>query len=278
MTRLEVSPIEVPPEQALSVCQITTKYLGVEDEVRAYKAAGMNGISLWLDKIRAYGVIRGAKLLRESGLPVISMVGAPCILPTGVDGEGEAFDDLCDVLDDCEILGVPVLGVVPGNRYGRSLDAMESMTVETLSRLGEEARQRGVILAVEAVHEPYVDFLNSLADADRVVRAVGLPSVGLLFDAWHLCHEPDLDTRVEETASRIALVHFSDWRDPTRYHDDRLLPGEGVLPLKSILQKLNSSGYAGFYDVEIFSEDIWRGDQAENLRICRAFFDSVWGL
>jgi sugar phosphate isomerase/epimerase len=206
------------------------------------------------------------------------MVGAPCILPSGGSEADQAFDDLCDVLDDCEILGVPVLGLVPGNRYGRSPDAMESMTVETLSRLGEEARKRGVILALEAVHEPYIDFLNSLADADRVIRAVGLPSVGLLFDAWHLCHEPDLDKRIEETASRIALVHFSDWRDPTRCHDDRLLPGEGVLPLKSILRKLNSSGYEGFYDVEIFSEDIWQEDQAENLRICRAFFDSVWGL
>ena len=31
-----------------------------------------------------------------------------------------------------------------------------------------------------------------------------------------------------------------------------------------------------FYDVEIFSEDVWRSDCDVILRKCRAFFDATW--
>jgi sugar phosphate isomerase/epimerase len=273
---ITVKPASSVPDRALSVCQITTKYLTLKEEVRAYKAAGIDGISLWWDKLKVHGAAQGARLLSEAQLPAVSMVGAPPMVGASAAQTREAFDDLRRALDDCAAVGASVLGVVAGNRNGRSLQAMEQATIEVLDRLGEEARQRGVTLALEAIHAPYFDFLNTLRDADRIVRAVDQPSVGLLFDTWHLCHEPELDTRIEETASRIALVHFSDWRQPTRCHDDRLLPGEGVLPLKRMLSRLYSSGYRGYFDIEVFSEDVWQADPMANLRACRAFFDTVW--
>ncbi|MGO1074953.1 sugar phosphate isomerase/epimerase family protein [Inquilinus sp. CA228] len=277
MTGPATSPVKAAPERALSVCHITTKYMSFEDEVRAYAAAGLNGMSFWWDKLTAYGVTRGARVLRDSGLPAISMVGAPFLVAADPGQAANTFEDLCRALDDCAEVGIPILGVVPGNRYGRSVVAMEDLTVEALLRLAPEARTRGVTLALEAIHEPYFDFLNTLADADRLVRKVDSASVGLLFDAWHLWHEPDLFRRIEETGPRIVLTHFSDWREPTRYHDDRLLPGHGAIPLKSILRKVSASGFQGFYDVEVFSEEIWRGDQFDNLIACRSFFDSIWG-
>ena len=275
MAELSVSTCDFP-RRALSVCEITTKYLTFEQDVHAYKAAGIDGISPWWGKLKEYGVERGAQLLKELQLPAVSMVGVPYMLGTTNAGNPLAFDQLRGALDDAAAIGARVVGVVPGNLHGRSVQEMEELTIEVLGRLGEEARQRGLTLALEAIHAPYFDFLNTLVDADRLVCTVNHPSVGILFDAWHLCHEPGLDNRIEETASRIELVHFSDWREPTRYHDDRLLPGDGVLPLKHILNKLYSSGYRGYFDIEVFSEEVWQGDQAVNLQKCRTFFDSVW--
>jgi len=271
-----IKAVKDSPARALSVCGITTRYLSFEEDVRVCSKAGMNGISLWWDKIKAYGAVRGAKVLRDAPLAPVSVVGLPCMLTAGEQQNRQVFDLLRGALDDCATLGVGVMGVVPGNHEGRTREQMDEATVDVLVRLGEEARQRGVTLALEPVHEPYLDYLNTLFDAERIVTAVNSASVGILFDVWHLCHEPELDRRIEATASRIALVHFSDWREPTRYHDDRLLPGEGVLPLKSILTKLHQSGYRGYFDVEVFSEEVWRADPLQNLKKCRAFFDSVW--
>jgi sugar phosphate isomerase/epimerase len=264
------------PEPALSMCQITTKYLGFEEDVYAYKKAGMDGISISWDKLRSFGIARGIRLLRETDLPVVSMIGGPYLSGSPALSQREAQDELTLELDVCAQLGAGVLGVVAGNRDGRSFRETEEVTIQALTQLGEEAGKRKVILGLEPIHAPYFDFLNTLADARKIIQAVDSPFVGITFDAWHLCHEPDLDLRIEETSSDIVLVHFSDWRVPTRYHDDRLIPGEGVLPLRSILRKLHDSGYRGYYDVEIFSEDVWTADQNENLRKCRQFFDSVW--
>ncbi|MFZ2106853.1 MAG: hypothetical protein WAV18_16025 [Roseiarcus sp.] len=52
-----------------------------------------------------------------------------------------------------------------------------------------------------------------------------------------------------------------------------MAPGEGILPLVEILRALDEIRYRGFYDVEIFSEDVWRSDYDVTLRKCRAFFD-----
>ena len=188
----------------------------------------------------------------------------------------EAFDGILRGLDACVRVGCGAVGVVPGNRNGRSIDEMERLTVEVLTRLAPEAAARNVTLMLEPIHAPYFDFLNTLADADRLVRKVNHPNVKILFDVWHLCHEPELFTRIDQTIDRIGFVHFSDWREPTRYHDDRMIPGEGVLPLRDILRKLDQAGYRGPYDVEIFSEEIWRMPSEEVLGKCLLFFDSVW--
>jgi sugar phosphate isomerase/epimerase len=267
---------ESPSRRRLSICEITTKNWTFDEDARGYKAAGIDGLSVWWDKLKAFGVDDGAKLLREIGLPAVSMVSVPFLAGKETRFDQTAFDELCRALDDCAALGIDRMGVVPGNRHGRSIARMEELSIEALSRLAPEAAERGVVLALEPIHAPYFDFLNTLTDADRLVRAADHPAVGIMFDAWHLCHEPDLHAKIEETIERIALVHFSDWREPTRCHDDRMVPGEGVLPLVEILRTLDESGYRGFYDVEIFSEDVWRSDYDVTLRKCRAFFDATW--
>jgi sugar phosphate isomerase/epimerase len=266
----------LPASDRLSICEITTKPLTFEEDVHAYIAAEIDGISLWWDKITTHGVKQARDLLQATGLPAVSMVGVPFLLPPGNGAAAQAYTGLLRAMDDCATMGVPVLGVVPGNRFGRSEQEMREGTKAILHALAEEASARHIVLALEPIHSPYIDYLNSLQDAMEILSDVAHPNARLLFDVWHLCHEPDLYAKIDSVAAQAALVHFSDWRDPTRFHDDRLLPGCGVLPLKEILRRIDASGYKGFYDVEIFSEQVWGADQRGNLAHCRAFFDDVW--
>lgn len=68
---------ESPSRRCLSICEITTKNWTFDEDVRGYKAAGIDGLSVWCDKLEAFGVDDGAKLLREVGLPAVSMVSVP---------------------------------------------------------------------------------------------------------------------------------------------------------------------------------------------------------
>jgi sugar phosphate isomerase/epimerase len=58
-------------------------------------------------------------------------------------------------------------------------------------------------------------------------------------------------------------------REPTRSFADRVLPGDGVADVPRLLGALDRSGWAGFYDLEIFSDNGAFGS---------SFADSLWDL
>ena len=79
---------------------------------------------------------------------------------------------------------------------------------------------------------------------------------------------------------------MSDWREPARGWADRVLPGDGAADLPAILGALDSAGWDGFYDLEIFSDNgafgsaypdsLWDLDAAELARLGRSAFAQVW--
>ena len=90
---------------------------------------------------------------------------------------------------------------------------------------------------------------------------IGDADVGILFDTWHVPEVSHVD--------RIAGVHIADRREPTRSAFDRVLPGDGVLDLRTVVHALEAGGFDGWYDVEIFSDNGTFGD---------AFPDSLWDV
>jgi len=58
--------------------------------------------------------------------------------------------------------------------------------------------------------------------------------------------------------------------------NDRGLMGEGCIPLRQIRGWVEAAGFAGFHEVEIFSNLYWAGDQHAFLaRIQEAYLGSV---
>jgi sugar phosphate isomerase/epimerase len=68
-----------------------------------------------------------------------------------------------------------------------------------------------------------------------------------------------------------------DWRTPTiDLLNDRGLMGEGCIPLRQIRAWVESAGFRGFNEVEVFSDRLWRQDQDQYLEnIVRAYRDHV---
>jgi sugar phosphate isomerase/epimerase len=265
------------PRRELAVCEITTRNWTFEQDVRAYVAAGIDALGIYRPKLDGIGVANAARTLREAGLPARSMISMSHLAGAGDSLPAAVIDDHMRLLDECALLGVETLVVVPGMRHGRSVERVEALAIDALGRLASAAAERDVVLALEPIRAPYFDCLNTLSDAEKMVRTVALPGIGIVFDTWHLWNEAGLKETLKSAADLIRLVHISDWRDPPREHDDRLVPGEGVMPLAGIVRYLDELGYAGAYEVEIFSKDVWASDYHDVLRRCRRWFDGVWG-
>jgi sugar phosphate isomerase/epimerase len=74
------------------------------------------------------------------------------------------------------------------------------------------------------------------------------------------------------------LVQLSDGRAPCAGDEDRCLPGDGQIPLAEIVHAFGEAGYAGYYEMSIWSERLWRRDYRELLCECRErFYDLFCG-
>jgi len=65
------------------------------------------------------------------------------------------------------------------------------------------------------------------------------------------------------------LVHLNDAPDklPREIEDaDRVLPGEGVIQLKTLITALNAGSYAGPWSLETFNPSYWKEDPEDVAR------------
>ena len=261
----------------LGICEFTTMNASFDEDLAAYRAAGVEGIGVCEAKIA--GDTDAGRRLRESGLAVsICVPAVPSILPLplmpGPDEPKERVEAICASLSRLAELEPACVLFLTGPGPER-----REVVVEGVRRIAAEAGRAGVRAALEPIHLSQRDefsFVNTFAAAAALLDEAEADSVGLLFDTWNLWDSPGLDEQIRTHAGRIAGVHVADRREPTRSHFDRVLPGAGVAPIPAILRALDDAGYDGWYDVEIFSDDISALDPGDVARRCRESFDRAW--
>ncbi|MEZ5940156.1 MAG: sugar phosphate isomerase/epimerase [Planctomycetaceae bacterium] len=107
--------------------------------------------------------------------------------------------------------------------------------------------------------------VNTITAALTIMRNSGHPEATIVLDPFHDFrggggHDAILELRPDQ----IAMCHFDDapasppaneQQDP-----DRVIPGEGVIPLREFVSNLNKIGYTGWISLELFREDLWEAD------------------
>jgi len=147
---------------------------------------------------------------------------------------------------------VTISGAVPDGDY----DLGYRTAATEYKEIAKIAADNGVRVAIEPLNPVLMNvdtFLCSLAHGGRVIESVDHPQFGLFLDVWHYWEEADAAESIAKYGGKIFGVHINDWRTP-RAFGDRLLPGEGVIPLVPLLKAIRKTGYTGTYTLEIFSE------------------------
>ncbi len=111
--------------------------------------------------------------------------------------------------------------------------------------------------------------VNRIAEARQLCEVFSDQMLGVAIDVYHVWWDPDLESEIKMLGpqNRIFGFHICDWRVPTRdLLNDRALMGEGCIDIRSLRTMIEAAGFDGWNEVEIFSEELWRGDQQEFLR------------
>ena len=248
---------------------------------------GIRGIAPWRDQVAAAGLDDTARRIRDAGLVVTGLCRGGMFPAPDREGRRAAHDDNRRAVDEALTLGaqclVLVVGGLPkdpaGKIVSRDLAGAREMVRDGIGRLHEYARGAGMRLAIEPLHPMYAAdraCVNTLAQANALCDELapdGVDGLGVAVDVYHVWWDPELKAQIERAGERNRLFayHICDWLVPTRdLLNDRGMMGDGVIDLPLIRGWMETAGYRGMHEVEIFSaENWWKRDADDVLRTCR---------
>lgn len=258
-----------------SVIEYTTPHLTFEEDVAVLSEASSDGIGIVEAKLLDDD--RSLQLLHLSGLRVSSFHPAcGAILPAG-ELDSPADPDariglICDSIRRMYPFSPDSCFITTGPVGGYTFAQAREIVVNGIRKAASVAAECGMRLGLELMHPSLASifgFVNSIPEGIELMDAVDHPNFGLTLDLWHLGSSPTPLADIQRHASRVIAVHVNDRRDPTRSWCDRVLPGDGTVDLPGALASLESGGFAGWYELEIISDD---GSIAND------FPDSLWKL
>ena len=228
---------------------------------------GIRGIAPWRDKLAEMGLKQAARAIKANGLTVTGLCRG------GFFTAKDWLDDNRRAIDEAHALGARCLVLVVGGLFPGTKDLSYSRDRirESISIILPEARKAGVPLAIEPLHpmqaadracvntlEQALDICDALGDDGRGAQC----ALGVAVDVYHVWWDPKLEQQIKRASKRILAYHICDWLVPTRdLLNDRGMMGDGVIDLPRIRGWVESAGYRGFHEVEIFSElDWWKRD------------------
>ena len=267
-----------PYSDRVSINQLTTVRWNIQQAVSAFADAEAAGIGLSWRKLKEFGVQKGIRTIERSGLPVSSVGWIGSFTNANGHPLGEVLEDSREAIRAAGRMGARTVTVISGPSAGHIQTHAWRLVRDSLKELGELAATYRLELAVQPMHHVYHrnwSFINDLDETLDLLDHVGMPSVQMCFGTYHLGHEPQLLERIPEFVHRIGLVTLSDWNKPPTDENDRLLPGDGCLPIRNIVRRLEDHGYSGWYEMEVWSRDLWKLDHRDLMLRCLEVFEDL---
>jgi sugar phosphate isomerase/epimerase len=252
----------------LSIHTITTKTWTIEEAAKNYAENGVKGITVWRDAFHGRDIKRTGEMLRQHGLKVVSLCRGGFFPGREQSKRQVAIDDNRRAIEEASELGTELIVIVCGADPAQSLEDSRKQIRDGIAAILPEAEAAGVKLAIEPLHPMYADSrsaINTLAQANDMTEELNSPWIGVAVDVYHLWWDANLEKEIVRCGNNNNLLafHICDWKSPTLdFLNDRGLMGEGCIPIRKIRSWIEATGFQGFNEVEIFSNEYWKMNQS----------------
>lgn len=263
----------------------TTMRASLVEDIEAASTAGFECLEIWAAKLRKFlasqTTVELTGLLAARGLEVYSINSIEHITFRNAERHMALLDECEELCRIAAEIACPYIVVVPGPLpANRSRAEVVAESVRVLTELSIIAAHYHVSLAFEFLGQADCS-VQTLELADRIVKEVGRPNVGLVIDSFHFyAGGSTIESINALDAERLFIFHINDAEDlPREQLEDRhrLLPGLGILPLREIVGALAGIGYNRVTSVEIFRPEYWERDPFELAREARTATLDVLG-
>ncbi len=264
----------------LSLNTITTKKWTLAQAIEGCARHGIRGITVWRDRLQEMGLSAAVKSINAHGLAVTGLCRGGMFPAADVAGRKTAIEDNLRAIEEAQALRASCLILVVGGLPAGSKDiaGAREQVREGIAAILPHAKAAKVPLAIEPLHpmqaadRACINTLGQALDVCDLLDPGKTGSLGVAVDVYHVWWDPQLEAQIARAGkARLLAHHICDWLVPTRdLAFDRGMMGDGIIDLPRIRALVEGAGYAGYSEVEIFSEpDWWQRDPDQVLRIMK---------
>jgi sugar phosphate isomerase/epimerase len=253
--------------------------------IEACARRGIRAISPWRDQVAAAGLETISKLVKQHSLELSGYCRGGMFPAADAAGLRVARDDNRRAVDEARELNakclVLVVGGLPGALAGKpahkDMALARTQVRDGIADLLDYARSVGMPLAIEPLHPMYaadracINTMEHALDVCDELDPSRSGALGVAVDVYHVWWDPKLQAQIERAGrERLLAFHVCDWLTPTTdLLNDRGMMGDGVIDIPKIRGWVESQGFAGYSEVEIFSTgNWWRRAHGEVLDTC----------
>ncbi len=127
-----------------------------------------------------------------------------------------------------------------------AVEAARERGLEAFAAIASDAEAAGVVYCIEPLSTPQANFINTVAEAVKIVDQIGSPAVKTMVDcsAVRRFGKEDVDGLIDRYMPSGHLTHI-------QFNDtNRRAPGQGDDDFTSVLRALRRNGYDGWIAVE----------------------------
>jgi len=250
----------------LNMATLRGHKLGFIGELKTASQAGFKMVEIWMDSLQQYlstgGTLSEAKKLLDGlGMTAVNAIGFAKWI---VDDEAERNKGIEQMKKEmgmlaqigCKRVAAPPMGAT--DKPGLDLKkAAERYRVILLA--GDET---GVVPHLELWG--FSKNLNRLSEVMYVAIESGHPAARVLLDVYHLYKGGSgVETLPLVGKTAVEIIHMNDYpaKEPSLITDaDRVHPGDGIAPVKRILNTLKSNDRPLIISEEVFNAGYYKQD------------------
>ena len=200
------------------VSAISTFRLSLPEDLAFWANHGVTNVGVSVAKLEAFGWDEGAKLVAEA---------------------------VANGLHVVDLIGLGPFHLARPERWGAQRDRL-AHSIETARAVGAS-----VVVFTTGPFAPLT--WDEAADALDLARRL---DTGVCMEVNACWAERDLASTIADGVDRIRLVQVSDFKVGTLASSQRLVPGDGDIPLARIIAAAESAGYTGSYELELIGDAI----------------------
>jgi 2-keto-myo-inositol isomerase len=252
---------------SLNMSTIRGQKLGFIKELQVAAKAGFMSVEIWIDTFQTYlqnggTTAEAKKIITDLGITVENAIGFAKWIVDDKTTRDAALKQLQTEMDLLAQIGCHRIAAPPSGATGLPLIDLNVITERYIAIL-EMGDKTGVIPMVEMWGGS--QNLKKISHVLYIVTQSGHKNALALLDSFHVYKGgSSVDSLAFVGKNAIEVFHINDYPagiPPAKISEpDRIYPGDGIAPLKQILQTIKNPDKPVVLSLEVFNESYYKQD------------------